>query len=173
MAITDADLSALLPGMLPRLGAFALRMSGNRDDAEDLVQLACLRALERAHQLQPDTSPLGWVVSITHSIWINELRARNVRCRSRSEWGDWIDERVCDPAAHTPETELIHQQMLAAVVGLPIRQREVMWLVAVEQFTYKEAAEILHVPVGTVMSRLFRARQTFVERTSAISFSSP
>lgn len=59
MSITGADLPALLPELLPRLWAFALRISGDKHDAEDLVQLACVRALERSHQLQPDTSVLS------------------------------------------------------------------------------------------------------------------
>lgn len=160
MSITGADLPALLPDMLPRLWAFALRISGDRHDAEDLVQLACVRALERAHQLQPDTSPLSWMFAIVHTTWINEVRSRNVRSRSRSEWNDSVIESVSDPAATTPETDLMHQQILTAVNGLPDGQREVMLLVAVERFSYKEAAEILGVPIGTVMSRLSRARQT-------------
>jgi RNA polymerase sigma-70 factor (ECF subfamily) len=160
MAITGADLPALLPGMLPRLWAFALRIAGDRHDAEDLVQLACVRALERAHQLQPDTSPLSWMFSIIHSTWINELRSRKVRGRARSDWDDSIVETVSDPTAQTPETDLMYQQILGAVSDLPDGQREVMLLVAVERFTYKETAEILEVPIGTVMSRLFRARQT-------------
>lgn len=160
MAIIGADLPALLPGMLPRLWAFALRISGDRHDAEDLVQLACVRALERTHQLQPDTSPLSWMFSIVHTTWINEVRSRNVRGRSRQEWDDNVIETVTDPTAHTPETELMHQQILEAVNKLPDGQREVMLLVAVERFSYKEAADVLQVPIGTVMSRLSRARQT-------------
>jgi len=160
MAITGADLPALLPGLLPRLWAFALRISGDKHDAEDLVQLACVRALERAHQLQPNTSALSWMFSIVHTTWINEIRSRNVRGRSRQEWNDSIIDTVSDPSAHTPETDLMHQQILAAVNNLPDGQREVMLLVGVEQFSYKEAAEILEVPIGTVMSRLSRARQT-------------
>lgn len=160
MAITGADLPALLPSMLPRLWAFALRISGDQHDAEDLVQLACVRALERVHQLQPDSSPLSWMFSIVHTTWINELRSRNVRGRSRQEWNDSIIETVTDPAAQTPETDLMHQQIIAAVNNLPDGQREVMLLVAVERFSYKEAAEILEVPIGTIMSRLSRARQT-------------
>lgn len=160
MAITGADLPALLPDLLPRLWAFALRITGDRHDAEDLVQLACVRALERSHQLQPDTSPLSWMFSIVHTTWINELRSRNVRGRSRQEWNDSVVETIADPSAQTPETDLMHQQILAAVNNLPDGQREVMLLVAVERFSYKEAAEILEVPIGTVMSRLSRARQT-------------
>ena len=160
MAITGVELPALLPGMLPRLWAFALRISGDKHDAEDLVQLACVRALERAHQLQPDTSPLSWMFAIVHTTWINEVRSRNVRGRSRQEWDDSVIETITDPSAPTPEAELMHQQILVAVNNLPNGQREVMLLVAVERFSYKETAEILEVPIGTVMSRLSRARQT-------------
>ncbi|KAB0486888.1 RNA polymerase sigma-70 factor, ECF subfamily [Pseudomonas reinekei] len=159
MSITGADLPALLPGLLPRLWAFALRITGDKHDAEDLVQLACVRALERAHQFQPDTSLLSWMFSIVHSTWINELRSRNVRGRSRSDWDQNALETVSDPDAATPESSLMHQQILSAVNNLPEAQREVMLLVGVEQFSYKEAAVILDVPMGTVMSRLSRARQ--------------
>ena len=86
--MTGADLPSLLPEMLPRLWAFALRICGDRHDAEDLVQHACVRALERAHQLQPDTAPLSWMFSIVHSTWINKLRARNVRALSGKDWND-------------------------------------------------------------------------------------
>jgi len=159
MSITGADLPALLPGLLPRLWAFALRITGDKHDAEDLVQLACVRALERAHQFQPDSSVLSWMFSIVHSTWINELRSRNVRGRSRSEWDEDLLETISDPEASTPETDLMHHQIISAVNELPEAQREVMLLVGVEQFSYKEAAEILNVPMGTVMSRLSRARQ--------------
>ena len=65
-SMNGADLPGMLPDMLPRLWAFALRISGDRHDAEDLVQRACVRALERAHQLQSDTVPLHWMFSMTH-----------------------------------------------------------------------------------------------------------
>ncbi len=58
----------MLPDMLPRLRSFALRLTGNRHDAEELVQRACIRALERVHQLRPDTAPVSWVFSIAQSI---------------------------------------------------------------------------------------------------------
>jgi RNA polymerase sigma-70 factor (ECF subfamily) len=159
MSITSADLPALLPGLLPRLWAFALRITGDKHDAEDLVQLACVRALERAHQFQPDSSLLSWMFSIVHSTWVNELRSRRVRGRSRSDWDQDLLETVSDPEAATPETSLMHHQILSAVNDLPEAQREVMLLVAIEQFSYKEAAAILNVPMGTVMSRLYRARE--------------
>ncbi|WP_219267561.1 MULTISPECIES: RNA polymerase sigma factor [unclassified Pseudomonas] len=159
MSITGADLPALLPELLPRLWAFALRISGDKHDAEDLVQLACVRALERAHQLQPDTSVLSWMFSIVHSTWINELRSRKVRSRSRMDWNDEFLETVSDPEAPNPESDMMHRQIIEAVEKLPEGQREVMLLVGVERFSYKEAAEMLDLPIGTIMSRLSRARQ--------------
>ncbi|CAM2153380.1 RNA polymerase sigma factor [Paraburkholderia tropica] len=157
--MTVADLSALLPAMLPRLWSFALRISGDQHDAEDLVQRACVRGLERAHQLQPGTAPLSWMFSIVQSTWINELRARNVRNRSGMDWDDGFLETVPDPSARTPEEQAMSGQIIAAVQQLPEVQRVVMLLVAVEGLSYSEAAEVLGVPIGTIMSRLSRARQ--------------
>ena len=158
--MTGADLPSLLPGMLPRLWAFALRICGDRHDAEDLVQRACVRALERAQQLQPDTAPLSWMFSIMHSTWINELRARNVRARSGKEWDDDFLDTIADPHARTPEQNAMNGQIVSAIQRLPETQRVVMLLVAVEGLSYQEAAETLGIPIGTVMSRLSRARQT-------------
>jgi RNA polymerase sigma-70 factor (ECF subfamily) len=153
------DLGSMLPKMLPRLWTFALRLSGDTHDAEDLVQRACLRALERVHQLQPDTAPLSWMFSILHSTWINELHARSVRHRSRLDWDDAFMETVADPAASDPQIEVMNAQIINAVQRLPEAQRVVMLLVAVEGLSYQEAADALDVPIGTVMSRLSRARQ--------------
>jgi RNA polymerase sigma-70 factor (ECF subfamily) len=158
--MTGADLGDILSQMLPRLWTFALRISGDVHDAEDLVQRACVRALERAHQLQPDTAPLSWLFSIVHSTWINEVRARSVRHRSRMDWDDAFMETVADPAASDPQTEVMNAQIISAVLRLPEAQRIVMLLVAVEGLSYQEAADALGVPIGTVMSRLSRARQT-------------
>jgi RNA polymerase sigma-70 factor (ECF subfamily) len=161
MSTADVEnLPSLLPGMLPRLWAFSLRLCGNQHDAEDVLQRACVRGLERAHQLQPGTSPLSWMFSIVHSTWINELRARNVRTRSSMEWDDNFLETVADPGARNPETTLMSSEIIAAVERLPEAQRIVMLLVAVEGLSYSEAAEVLGVPIGTIMSRLSRARQT-------------
>ncbi len=157
--MTVAELSALLPSMLPRLWAFALRISGDQHDAEDLVQRACVRALERAHQLEPGTAPLSWMFSIVQSTWLNELRARNVRNRSGMGWDDGFLETVPDPSARTPEEQVMNGQIIRAVERLPEAQRIVMLLVAVEGLSYGEAAEVLDVPIGTIMSRLSRARQ--------------
>lgn len=157
-----------LPALLPRLWRFALHLAGDRNDAEDLVQRACVRALERRHQLQPGTATLSWLFSIVHSVWLNEVRARQIRSHGRIQWSDGLADTVADPAAPDPETYAFHQQIIAAVEKLPDAQRAVMLLVAVEGLSYREAATALEVPVGTVMSRLARARLT-IGQSFAIS----
>jgi RNA polymerase sigma-70 factor (ECF subfamily) len=146
--------------MLPNLWKFALRITRDKHDAEDLLQLACLRALERAHQLQPDTAPLNWMFSIVHSTWMNEVRARGVRKRTGITWEDDLLNNVADPSARTPEENLMSSQLVSAVQRLPEEQRVAMLLVFIEGMSYKEAAAALDVPIGTIMSRLSRARQT-------------
>jgi RNA polymerase sigma-70 factor (ECF subfamily) len=143
------DLHEVLPELLPRLWAFALRISRDHQDAQDLLQRACLRALERKHQLQPDTSPLSWMFSIVHSTWINELRSRNERNRTRIEWDGSFLETIADSAARNPESEAMNRQVVKAIEQLPAAQRDVMLLVDVEGRSYQEAAEVLDVPIGT------------------------
>ena len=149
-----------LPALLPRLWRFALRLARDRHDAEDLVQRACVRALERRHQLQPGTSTLSWLFSIIHSVWLNEVRARQIRSNRSIEWSEELADTVADPAAGNPEMLALHQEIIAAVEKLPDAQRSVMLLIAVEGLSYREAASVLDVPIGTVMSRLARARLT-------------
>jgi RNA polymerase sigma-70 factor (ECF subfamily) len=163
----QSRVSADLPALLPRLWRFALRLAGDRHDAEDLVQRACVRALERRHQFQPGTSTLSWLFSIIHSVWLNELRARNIRNHGSMQWTEELADTVADPAACNPEVYTLHQQIISAVEKLPDAQRTVMLLVAVEGLSYKEAASVLDVPIGTVMSRLARARLTIGESLSS------
>jgi RNA polymerase sigma-70 factor (ECF subfamily) len=161
--MTRKGLCNELPTLLPRLWRFALRLAGDPHDAEDLVQRACVRALERQHQLQPGTSTLSWLFSIVHSVWLNEVRAQQTRRRGSIQWSDELADTVADDKALDPETYALQRQVISAVEGLPDAQRAVMLLVAVEGFSYREAATALDVPIGTVMSRLARARQTIGE----------
>jgi RNA polymerase sigma-70 factor (ECF subfamily) len=158
MQMTAGDeLPHLLPRLRPKLLAFALRLCSDRHDAEDLLQRTCLRALERPH---PNTTPLSWMFSIMHTTWINELRARKIRSRCRAEWNDVLLDTVADPVTPTPEQNMITGQIIEAVGRLPEAQRIVMILIAFEGLSYSDAAATLGVPIGTVMSRLSRARQT-------------
>ena len=157
------DLAAALPALLPRLWRFCLRLARDRHDAEDLLQRACLRALERQHQLRPATATLSWLFSIVHSVWLNEVRARRIRPQASLEWDAPLVETLADDATLTPEMSVLYRQVLAAVDRLPEVQRVVMLLIAAEGLSYREAAFALDIPIGTVMSRLARARLTIGE----------
>ena len=133
------------------------------------MQRACVRALERRYQLQPGTGTLSWLFSIVHSVWLNEVRARQIRSRRCMQWSEELADTVADPAAENPETSALDQQIIAAVEKLPDAQRTVMLLVAVEGLSYREAAAVLEVPIGTVMSRLARARLTIGQSFGAVS----
>jgi RNA polymerase sigma-70 factor (ECF subfamily) len=161
--MTHHGLCNELPTLLPRLWRFALRLAGDPHDAEDLVQRACVRALERQHQLQPGTSTLSWLFSIVHSVWLNEVRAQQIRRHGSIQWSEELADSVADPTTPSPETYTLHRQIISAVERLPDAQRAVMLLVAFEGLSYREAAGVLDVPIGTVMSRLARARQTIGE----------
>lgn len=159
----EDEVQRQLPHMLPRLWRFALRLTRNTDDAEDLVQCCCLRALERRWQWRPDTVMLSWLFSIVHTTWLNEVRARLRRRESSLEWDDEFVEGMQQPG-RDPEHALMCRQIVEAVGALPEAQRLVMLLVAVEGMSYRETAAILNVPIGTVMSRLARARITVGSR---------
>jgi len=165
--MTHHGLCHELPTLLPRLWRFAVRLAGNPHDAEDLVQRACVRALERQHQLQPGTSTLSWLFSIVHSVWLNEVRAQQIRRHATLQWSEELADTVADPTAPSPETYTLQRQIISAVERLPDAQRAVMLLVSVEGLSYREAAAALDVPIGTVMSRLARARRTIGELFAA------
>lgn len=141
-----------------------MRLTRDRADAEDLVQRTCLRGLERRWQCRPGTALLSWLFAIMHSIWLNEVRTRQRRRESSLDWEDEWTELLPAVAASDPSVSLLYRQIIEAVEVLPEAQRLVMLLVDVEGLSYKEAAAVLDVPIGTVMSRLARARSTVGKR---------
>lgn len=162
--LVNDELQRQLPHLLPRLWRFALRLTRNQSDAEDLVQRCCLRALERRWQWRPGTAMLSWLFSIMHTIWLNEIRARQRRRESSLDWEDDSLALTADLEADDPSKALLYRQVVEAVEMLPEAQRLVVMLVDVEGLSYKETAEVLAVPIGTVMSRLARARSTVGQR---------
>jgi RNA polymerase sigma-70 factor (ECF subfamily) len=140
---------------LPRLWRYGLVLSSNRDTAEELVQATCVRALERTHQYQAGTRLDRWLISILHSIWLNEIRSRKVRQGQGLVDADAV--LVFDGLQAT-ETNILAGQVLREVQDLPEVQRETVYLVYVEGMTYREAADALAVPIGTIMSQLAAAR---------------
>ena len=144
-----------LIAVLPRLRRFARGLSGSASDADDLVQAACERALARQHQFQEGTRFDSWMFRIVQTIWIDQVRARDVR----KEDGDIADERLgSDEPVRRVEARLALAEVRRAVDRLPPDQRAALLLVTVEGLSYKEAADVVQVPVGTIMSRLARAR---------------
>jgi RNA polymerase sigma-70 factor, ECF subfamily len=164
----DDEFHRELPQSLPRLWRFALRLTRHHADAEDLVQRCYLRALERRHQWQPGSSLISWLFAIIHSIWINELRSAQRRREGSLSAEIELDE-VADPSPSAdPEYQLIFKQVVNSVQALPEAQRVVMMLIAVEGLSYREAADVLDVPIGTIMSRLARARLTIGQKFLAV-----
>ena len=141
--------------VLPRLRRFARGLAGSAVEADDLVQAACERALARQHQFQEGTRFDSWMFRIVQTIWIDQVRSRDVRKVS----GDIAEERLgSDEPVRRVEARLALDEVRRAVDRLPPDQRTALLLVTVDGLTYKEAAEVAGVPVGTIMSRLARAR---------------
>ena len=144
-----------LIAVLPRLRRFARGLSRSVTDADDLVQAACERALARRHQFQEGTRFDSWMFRIVQTIWIDQVRARDVR----KENGDVAEEHLgSDEPVRRVEARLALDEVRRAVHRLSPDQRTALLLVTVEGLSYKEAAEVMQVPVGTIMSRLARAR---------------
>jgi RNA polymerase sigma-70 factor, ECF subfamily len=153
-----------LIALLPRLRRFARGLSGSAVEADDLVQAACERALSRSHQFQEGTRFDSWMFRIVQTIWIDQLRARDVRKEEHD--GDAV--RIgTDSPVRLVEARLELREIRAALQTIPPEQRAALMLVTVEGLSYKEAAEVANVPVGTIMSRLARARAALVNRLGA------
>lgn len=164
MSIQSHEISRGLPQQLDAMWRFAVRLSGDEADAADLVQRTCLRALERRESYCDQGKLRSWLFRILHNIWRNELRSRHIlsnQCFQNSQTPHSIAEPANEPlvAGQTlPETGVFMNQIITAVEALPEAQRTVMILCCVEGFSYRDTAEILDIPLGTVMSRLSRGR---------------
>jgi RNA polymerase sigma-70 factor (ECF subfamily) len=144
-----------LIAVLPRMRRFAAGLTRSASEADDLVQAACERALAREHQFQEGTRFDSWMFRIVQTIWIDQLRSRDIR----KEDGDIAEERLgTDEPVRRVEARLALAEVRRAVAQLPPDQRSTLMLVTVEGLSYKQAADVAGVPVGTIMSRLARAR---------------
>ena len=134
---------------------FALSLSAHPSVADDLTQATALRAMEKAAQYRDDGRLQGWLMTICRSIWLNEVRSRQVR---RAGGLDSAEALALADGKPDAETNIFASEVFTQVMGLPEAQRSVVELVYVQELTYSEAARVLDVPIGTVMSRLFAAR---------------
>jgi RNA polymerase sigma-70 factor (ECF subfamily) len=158
MAMSEASRVEVQTGLgrqLTRLWRYALLLSKAPDVAEDLVQATCLRAIERADQYTPGTRLDRWLFVILRSIWLNEVRARRIR---QSEESTDSEKALTIDGAKELETNILAAEVLTAISQLPEAQRETVLLVYGEGYSYAEAAKLLGIPIGTVMSRLATAR---------------
>ena len=153
------DFREQLVQLLPRLRRFARSLARNAADADDLVQLSVERALLRWQQWQPGSRLDSWMFGIMKNAWIDELRSRQ-----RQSQVFLPEESGADVGVRSDEQ---HQDALAiqqAMAQLPDEQRLAVALVLVEGLSYKEAAEVMEVPIGTLTSRLARARDSLMRQ---------
>jgi RNA polymerase sigma-70 factor, ECF subfamily len=146
---------------LDRLYRAAWAFVGSREDAEDLVQETYARVLARPRWLRKEDD-LGYLLRALRNTFFNQKRAE--RRRPRSEPLPEQLDLVADPRAREPQAALEASELYAAVAALPDDFRDVLVAVDITGLSYKEAAQVLRIREGTVMSRLYRARQQVVRR---------
>jgi len=152
---SDLELSEAIVATLPSLRRFAISLTGSPDFADDLSQKTCLRALERKSQLYDITGVKPWLLTICRSIWYNELRSQKLRQTQSLDASAGVDIAADLLPA---ETNIFAREVFTSIGALPETQRSVVNLVLIEGHSYREAAAILDVPIGTIMSRLSAAR---------------
>ena len=145
-----------LVATVPRLRRFAYALTGSREDGDDLVQAACERALGNASKFREGTRMDSWLFRIVQNLWHDDRR----RARTRGQQIDPEQAGLSDRgvSARHPEDRMMLEHVRKVVAELPSEQRAVLALVAIDGMSYRQAAEVMDVPVGTVMSRLSRAR---------------
>lgn len=158
-SLIGPELQQQLVALLPRLRRFARALARDAHDADDLVQLALERALAHADQLHQDAELGGWMFGIVRNAWIDELRSRGRRARLfvPAELAEHMGGGGSQPG---------HAELLAveeALARLPEEQRSAVALVLIEGLSYKEAAHVMQVPIGTLTSRLARGREALQE----------
>ncbi|MGD9835326.1 MAG: sigma-70 family RNA polymerase sigma factor [Piscinibacter sp.] len=140
-----------LLGTIPRLRRYARSLVFDASAADDLVQTTLERALAHWHQFDQRRDILVWTLSIAHNAFMDERR--------RDKRVTWVDGDAAIDALPAVGNDLgLRLDLLAALARLPLEQRQPLLLVTLEQLTYAECADVLRIPVGTVMSRISRAR---------------
>lgn len=147
---------------LPNLRRFAISLCRSRDLADDLVQITAERAFAARDRFDPATRLDAWLFRIMRNAWIDMIR-RKKNQGTQIDIDDAPDAAVVD-GTRVVEATLMLGSAQKAMAELPSEQREVMILICVEELSYKEAAAVLDAPIGTIMSRLSRARMAIAEK---------
>ena len=156
--LSDLQREALL-AELGGLRKFCISLTGTVADGDDLLQATVERVLEKG--LPRDAHVAKWAYRVCKNAWIDEIRSRDVRQKYPQLVVDEDNDTPSAEQSASGEREL--ETVSAALAELPVEQRLALTLVAIDGKTYAEAAEILDVPVGTIMSRIARARRNLVE----------
>jgi RNA polymerase sigma-70 factor (ECF subfamily) len=143
---------------VPALRRYAWTLSRSAAEADDLVQDCLVRAVERIRAVRTDEGLRPWLFTIMHNLYVSQWRRKQVRARVIAD----ATEADGTVAASQPATSEM-RAVLRSLAELPKEQRSVLVLIAVEGFQYAEVAKMLDIPIGTVMSRLSRARHTLRE----------
>ena len=149
----EAAMIGDLPHHVAGLRRYALALTGSRYEAEDLVQETLTRALAAAHGFRKGGNLRGWLFSIMHNAFISNVRKRRA---AEQELDDGMPE-LAQPPHQLDRLEV--RDVLAALSRLPEAQRAALVLIALEDFSYAEAARVQGIPIGTLMSRLARGRE--------------
>jgi RNA polymerase sigma-70 factor, ECF subfamily len=160
------DIRDRMVELLPRLRRFAYALTGNMDKADDLVQETCARALASADQWQAGTRLDSWMYRIAQNLWFDRMRATKVR-------GEVVDvdtaiDLVGEDGRDVTESRLTLQVVAKSIAQLPADQQLVIAHVCIDGLSYKDAADALGIPIGTVMSRLARARRALHSALSVV-----
>lgn len=153
MAESSPDVRADIAALLPRLRRFGRTLARHPEDADDLVQIAVEKALTHTEQWRPGTRLDSWIFRIMQNAWIDETRMRERRSQT------FVDEEAGEAIGiNTTDAQIDAIAVRKAVAQLGDDQRVVVGLVLVEGLPYQEAADVLGIPLGTLTSRLARAR---------------
>ena len=156
---------------LPRLRRYARALTGDRHTADDLVQDTVERALNKAALWRPGSRLDAWLTTLMHNIFVNQVRGSAGHQQSTT---DSLDTLATEPSARaTQADDLEVRDIHAALKLLSAEQREVLLLVSLEEYSYEETARILDIPVGTVMSRLSRARDRMRQLIDGATLKNP
>lgn len=161
----DETTRQALIALIPRLRRFARVLTGNLADADDVVQACLEKAMQNLDQWQPGTRLDSWVFRIARNSWIDDRR-RAHNSKGHDDIGEMIDLAGDDGVA-VAEASDEARVVRAAVDRLPAEQRDVVALVMLEELSYREAADTLGLPIGTVMSRLSRAKAALARMLAA------
>jgi RNA polymerase sigma-70 factor, ECF subfamily len=158
-----SDVRQRLIELLPRLRRFAMVLTRSSDAADDLVQASVARALERQSQLNRDSRLDRWLFQIMKTVFLNNRKSAAMR---QTEPLDDHETTLSVSGTAAVESKMTLREVRAAFARLPMEQQQALLLVSIEGYGYREAAELLEVPMGTVISRVARGRVALAERTS-------